>query len=408
MSDLFDKLTSPSLPRVPKNEEEWNQLEFQASQIFTPHTPISEQELLAGRSAELQRIIAVVFQEGQHALIYGERGVGKSSLANIIKEKVFSRTRSFKVIKRNCTADHDFKLIWQHLFTDFNYDGVPAPDWIAAHNNPFDIYQLIEGTSTELRPIFIIDEFDRVTDVQTKRLMSDTMKYLSDYASKATIIIVGVAGNISELVASHQSITRNTEQVHMLRMEGEKLREILETRLRILGMKAEAGILDRIVALSQGLPGYTHKMGQGAALSAIRRRALLIADFDFKQSIKELIASADEYIAKAYADAVRSTKPDNQYREALLACALAKSDDRGYFSAAAVRVPLTKITGGEKRREIPSFARHLKEFIDPLRGPALVRDGKPKSYQYRFHESILRPYVVIRGISEGLIKPTDL
>lgn len=405
MADLFDNLGHQA-PKAPPTEEDWLQLEFQGSQLFTPHTPISEEDLLAGRSPELKRLVDVVFQEGQHALLYGERGVGKSSLANILKDKVFSKTKKFKIIKRSCTADHDYKLIWQHLFSDFNYDGVPAPEWISSHNNPFDIYQLIEGTSEELRPIFIIDEFDRVTDMNTKRLMSDTMKYLSDYASKATIIIVGVAGNVSELVASHQSITRNTEQVRMLRMNTAELRQILDTRLRILGMKAEAGILEKIVALSQGLPGYTHKMGQGAALSAIGRRKFIIAEFDLAQAIRDVIASADESISKAYADSVRSTKPDNLYREALLACALAGTDDRGYFSAAAMRQPFSKIVG--KPRDIPSFARHLKEFIDPARGPTLVREGKKKSYEYRFHEPLLRPYVVIRGIAEGLIHHADL
>lgn len=201
MVDLFDSF-GISPPSGPANEQEWRQLEFQASQIFTPHTPINEEDLLNGRDAVLNRVIDVVFQEGQHALIYGERGVGKSSIANIIKDKVFSRTKSFKVIKRSCTTEHDYKLIWQHLFTDFAYDGMPAPEWIGTHSNPFDILQLIEGTSTDLRPIFIIDEFDRVPDDATRRLMSDTIKYLSDYAARATIILVGVADTISKLVNS--------------------------------------------------------------------------------------------------------------------------------------------------------------------------------------------------------------
>lgn len=402
--DLFENLGAK--PSGPTTDEDWFQLQFQASQLFTPHTPISEEELLNGRGKELKRLIDVVFQEGQHALLYGERGVGKSSLANVLKDKVFAKTKKFKVIKRSCTLEHDFKLIWKHLFSDFEYDGIPAPEWIEAHNNPFDIYQLIEGTSSDVLHIFVIDEFDRVSDERTKRLMSDTMKYLSDYASRATIIIVGVAGNVSELVASHQSITRNIEQVRMLRMEPHELRQILDTRLAILGMKAEGGILEKIVSLSQGLPGYTHKMGQAAALSAIGRRTLTIADFDLGVATKSVIESADELISKAYADAVRSTKPDNQYRQVLLACALARSDERGYFSAAAVREPLSRILN--EPRDIPSFARHLNEFISPGRGPVLVREGKKKSYQYRFHEPILRPYVVIRGISDGLITHKDL
>jgi hypothetical protein len=74
----------------------------------------------------------------------------------------------------------------------------------------------------------------------------------------------------------------------------------------------------------------------------------------------------------------------------------------GYFNAAAVREEFSKIM--KRRMEIPAFARHLNEFCDVSRGPALVKEGKPKSFEYRFADALLRPYVVIRGIQDGLIR----
>lgn len=350
----------------------------------------------------MDRIIEVVFQQGQHAILYGERGVGKSSLANVVKERVFATPKSFQTIKRNCTTNHTFKLIWQHLFSDYSYEGIPAPEWIEKHSNPFDIYRLVEGLSADTYPILIIDEFDRVQDQSTKVHMADTIKYLSDYGSKATLIVVGVASTVSDLFSGHESISRNVAQLQMPRMDPGELMQIIETRLDLLQMKMAPEVKKNLVSLSQGLPGYTHLMGQAASRSAIKRKALWVEEQDFDHAIKSAIETSDDSMKAAYAKAIRSTKPQNQYRQALLACALAHTDDRGFFNAGAIRQPFSEILGREV--DIPNFSRHLKEFCDLARGPALVKEGRPRTFEYRFHDPLLRPYVVIRGVAEGMIR----
>lgn len=398
MSSLLPTLTKA---KTPTTDSEWTDLGYQAASLFTPHSPISEQELFAGRFELIDRLTEVVFQEGQHAVLYGERGVGKSSLANILKDKLFAPMARFNVVKRNCTITHDFKLIWKHIFSDYTYNGVAADDWIDQHHNPFDIYQLIDGFSSDRRPIFIIDEFDRVADADTKVLMADTIKYLSDYGSKATIIIVGVSTTVADLFAGHESITRNVAQILVPRMDPDEIKQLIESRLTILGMTATGPAMQFLISLAQGLPGYAHLMAQAASRNAIRRRSLEIDLEDLSAAINYAVENSDETIKAAYADAIRSTKPKNQYKQALLACALALADNRGFFNRAAVRGPFSAIM--KRKMEIPAFARHLNEFCDPDRGPALIKEGKTQSFEYRFAEPLLRPYVVIRGIAEGLL-----
>ena|ERR1700728_4068959 len=48
--------------------------------IFRPSSPIDDRELFRGRTDELSRVIGAVQELGQHAVIYGERGIGKTSL----------------------------------------------------------------------------------------------------------------------------------------------------------------------------------------------------------------------------------------------------------------------------------------------------------------------------------------
>lgn len=57
---------------------------FEINEIFTPSTPVTTAELFAGRSSQMLRALDAIAERGRHVLLYGERGVGKTSLAQII------------------------------------------------------------------------------------------------------------------------------------------------------------------------------------------------------------------------------------------------------------------------------------------------------------------------------------
>ncbi|MFY9719669.1 MAG: ATP-binding protein [Candidatus Cybelea sp.] len=65
-------------------EEGLKRLHYEASEVFTPSSPIDSNDLFAGRRQQVTQIINAINQGGQHAGLYGERGVGKTSLANVI------------------------------------------------------------------------------------------------------------------------------------------------------------------------------------------------------------------------------------------------------------------------------------------------------------------------------------
>ncbi len=57
--------------------------------------------------------------------------------------------------------------------------------------------------------------------------------------------------------------------------------------------------------------------------------------------------------------------------------------------------------------DIAHYATHLGEFCNPERGPALLRTGKPKRYQYRFANLMLQPLVGMIGVHDELISLED-
>jgi hypothetical protein len=90
----------------------------------------------------------------------------------------------------------------------------------------------------------------------------------------------------------------------------------------------------------------------------------------------------------------------------LLACALARKDDLGTFSAPDVRDQLRFIT--QTQYELPAFANHLKDFCAPpseSRGGVLKKSGTAKRFRYKFIDPLLSPYVIMKGQAEELIPP---
>src|ERR1700722_16643739 len=80
--DLFGGIAVPRLGR--SEDDEFAAKRFEANQLFTPSAPVNLINLFAGRHREISRIVDVVGERGRHIVLYGERGVGKSSVAQII------------------------------------------------------------------------------------------------------------------------------------------------------------------------------------------------------------------------------------------------------------------------------------------------------------------------------------
>lgn len=247
-------------------------------------------------------------------------------------------------------------------------------------------------------PIFIIDEFDRLPDT-VKREMADLVKTLSDHSVPATIVLVGVADSVDQLIHEHQSVERALIQVHMPRMSPAEIEEIVNKGLTRLNVLIEPEALKRIVVFSQGLPHYTHLIGLHAVRRAVDTGTRTITVDTINNSIKRALDGVQMSIRSAWTRAVSSPRKDNLFSEVLLSCSLASTDELGFFAAQDVRDPMRRITG--KSYEIPSFAQHLNEFSEEKRGAILQKTGRKRHFRYRFTNPLMQPFVIMQGFSKG-------
>src|SRR5438105_1153513 len=104
-----------------RTDEDWRRLRFEAGRIFTPSTPIGIADLFSGRLPQISKLVDTVAERGRHALIYGEPGVGKTSLAQIIQHLIPSDKSKVRYIKKSAFSSDTYSSIWMSIFRDIKF-----------------------------------------------------------------------------------------------------------------------------------------------------------------------------------------------------------------------------------------------------------------------------------------------
>lgn len=391
-----------------------HQVEARIGQAFSPAAPIDKKTLFAGRDHQMRSLIDVIFQRGQHAVLYGERGVGKTSLAAVMAEIYSNQLLSARV---TCDGTDTFASVWRKVLNEIQITekmaGVGFKPQVrevvksvggflpsSGEVTPDTVRLILHALSRAEITVIVIDEFDRINDVGSRTRFADTIKVLSDQLVGATIVLVGVADTVDELIAEHRSVERALVQIHMPRMSLSELEEIVSRGVAAIPMTIDPDAMRRVSQLSQGLPHYTHLVAQAAARAAVEDRSNRISLVHADAAIAKAIGRAQESIIKSYHQATSSSR-ETLYPQVILACALAQRDDLGFFAAPDVRAPLSAIMG--KKYEIPAFSPHLHALSAAERGPLLQKTGVERRFRFRFVNPLVQPYVVMRGLSDGKI-----
>ncbi|WP_439497547.1 AAA family ATPase [Bosea sp. (in: a-proteobacteria)] len=385
-------------------ETDWKALRSEVLETFTPGPPINEVAEFAGRKAIIQRLQDIAIERARHAIIFGERGVGKTSLANIFYKDLNSSTRVVREIAVDADSLDSFDSLWRKVFRRIRWPGddsnldtcYPGPI------EPDHVFLELARFGQNEAPIIIIDEYDRITDENCRILMTDLIKAMTRLPNNPTLILVGVADNILQLVRDHGSIHRNLVQVPMDRMNGDEIKDVISTRVRRLRMKITDDALWRVAYFSAGLPFYAHSIGKYAALRAVEKQSINIDESLVLASLADCIADVDYTVAESYTRATEKIyRKGNIFAQVLAACALTENNDLGQFTAASVEGPLSKIMG--EQFEVPAFSFHLNQMTNPERGNVLKKTGARRTFQYHFAEPAMQPYIIMKSLQDGVL-----
>ena len=398
------------------NQEDRVRIESALIRAFSPHSPISQSQLFRGRKPQIRAVVDAAQTPGLHAAIYGERGVGKTSLANMARALLADAGKSAsKVI---CAEKDTFESVMRRSLSELSYSkpgshptgyatvetpeprvSVPGLDVVGPDLDPDSVAARLTGTGVPT--VLFIDEFDRLSGADTVAF-ADLIKSLSDRSSAVTVVIVGVAEDINALIKGHASVERCLRQVHLQRMSDEEVDEIVHGGLEAAGMKLDSvSALGAILKVSQGFPHYAHLLAQNAARAAIDEGRAVIQSSDVYNGMFRAVDDAEQSQRELYHKAVTGTKKENLWTKVVAACAMAVSDDRGYFSGRDVQEQLSQILKRETFQQ--TLAYHLGKLTEVSRGPLLERIGPERRYRYRFLKPFIRPYILMRAINDKLI-----
>lgn len=250
---------------------------------LSPSSPISSIEYLYGREKELTQIERALMSRGRNIFIFGERGVGKTSLAKTAANQYQSSDREF--IDVSCAPDttiknlvanialqafdrkvgltkkrseeYGIKFKWLSYFIKNEETLEDFGTKLKSLGDCIEVLKEVAEIHSE-RPIVVVDEVDRMTDANEIILLADLIKQLGDKQVNLKIIFTGVGSTIHDILGAHQSAIRQLETIELPRLSWEGRIEIIQTVLNKFDIDICRDIYIRISAVSDGFPYYVH------------------------------------------------------------------------------------------------------------------------------------------------------
>jgi len=83
---------------------------------FSPMTPLRDASHFVGRKEELERSLDALVTPGAHLVVYGPRGIGKTSLVNVVIHLLGREGSDCRVTRYTCShGDHYQQIFGAYL-----------------------------------------------------------------------------------------------------------------------------------------------------------------------------------------------------------------------------------------------------------------------------------------------------
>ena len=249
----------------------------------------------------------------------------------------------------------------------------------------------------EKHVILIIDEYDRITTEDTKAKFAELIKNMSDSAVPVTLLIIGVADNVRELLGKHPSLQRTLVTIPMPLMTRREIDGIIASGEEKSGLHFDPAVRQQIADFAQGLPYHAQLLCLFAARNAARRQSSQVEREDLRYAVQRAAEEAELRIKEAY-DLAIGPQGSASFRDVLFYAARCRSDEFGSFTATDVAAVAGRATGEgpEAAASLLALQYPLKKLTEPERGAVLRRIVGPAGLRYQFASQMLRHHVLVR------------
>jgi len=394
--------------------------------VLSASGPIRSEERLFGREKELDRIKKALYISGRHVFIYGDRGVGKSSLAATAANRYQSSDSEY--IDIGCGPDSTLfsivsniayqainatKLNKSKISTTVGVDAkffrmtktseITRNDLLAEMRTLSDAVELLKEVSAlhSEKPIVVLDEFDRISDQSQRELFADLLKHIGDKKIGIKFIFTGVAKTLGEILGAHHSAIRQLETVELTRLSWEGRWDIIRAAIAEFGLTMDREVEIRIAAVSDGFPFYVHLLTEKILWSVFEdAEALTDIDMDHYQiGLRSAIGSIDAELRRPY-DTVMNCRGDD-LEEILWSTADSEYLDRYLKDMYESFRYVIKQRPDRSLIDYQKFCTQIRSLKAKKFDEILVSDpNRPGLYSYR--EKMLRGYVRMQAEANGV------
>ena len=276
-------------------------------EYFTPSQPVSDRKRFAGRSDVLSSVIRAIEEQRLHVVVYGERGLGKTSVMHVLTQA--AREARYLVVYVSCGADSSFDEVFRtvaaHIPMLFHSTVGPTspevekgktlaellPSTPISPRMASDMLAKVVGT----RVVVVLDEFDRSHSKEFRQSIAELIKNLSDRLVRVQLVLAGVASNLTELLEHIPSIQRNIFALQMPWMPPAEIRALIRNGGQMCGLSFDETSERAIVSTAHGSPYLATLLGHHAGMSAIDGQRVRVGVSDVSAAIT---AAAGEFYGR--------------------------------------------------------------------------------------------------------------
>ena len=386
-------------------------------EAFTPFEPINDIDQLLERHREVGQLLEILLTPGRHALIFGERGVGKSSLAKVATKEILQQLFAAGCYSYSCDSSSTFEdIVCQpladegiNIHLDQTETGITTGGTAGITTPIISVTGTVHGTTTntyrKYRPvspgeaqralneraaILVVDEADAIQNDQDKIRLAEFIKLLSDNHSKLKVMIVGIADTASALIGAHPSVQRCLGEIQLQRMSVAGLKLIIEKGSTGIGINFRSDVRDRIVYCSDGYPFFTHLLALLSGQETIASTRTTVTLLDLGRSFEEAAQRSEGSLRMAYNDAVRSSYTE-MYKHVLHAASLLDGPE---FTSRQLRDSIEVVV--ERAITQNSLNNYFAGLVSNDGTKILLRVGKGV---YRFSDPRMAAHVrIVNGV----------
>jgi len=393
-------------------------------------SPVKSIERLFGREKELELVQEALYDEGGHVFIYGDRGVGKSSLAASVATQYQSSdnepihipcgrdTCFYKTIeeiaerilrrsggRRELELTHTLNLKVYKLQVKNIERKVTIPP-IDSMFTAVDVMEEMAEIHSE-RPVIIIDEFDQIESSKERANFAHFLKDLGDRGVNIKFIFTGIASSLYQLLGDHESSFRQLFTLKLERLYWSYREDIAYNAIQAFDLEVDNEIVHSISRISNGFPYFVHLLTQNLLWAVYKDEEDVkkVERSHFESAIVRSIVGISGRLQKPYDSAV--LHKTNDYLLALWATADSENTVRYVDSIFKSYVRINQQIFGtnpddaNKPVSLSQFKKILKKFMTKDHGDILeLVEGREEMYSYR--ENLLRGFVALKAQEAGI------